>query len=62
MSRYTLIKEIQMELERLNSIIDLKIIRGASYRRESQRHRFLKKRLSELARNGKHWFFNLSYF
>lgn len=37
-----------MELSRLNREIDLKIIRGLSYIRESKRHQFLKSQLSQL--------------
>lgn len=50
MSKYTLIKTIQMELEKLNMEIDLKIIKGIAYGRESRRHRFLASQLSNLSR------------
>jgi hypothetical protein len=53
MSRYELIRQIQMEIERLNAEIDVKIIRGVSYRGEARRHKFLKARLSELVRADK---------
>lgn len=48
MSRHQTIKAIQIELSRLNRDIDLKIIKGLSYIRESKRHKFLKSQLSQL--------------
>ncbi|MFA6050538.1 MAG: hypothetical protein WC761_05065 [Candidatus Paceibacterota bacterium] len=48
MSRYELIRRIQIELERLNAEIDVKIIKGTSYRQEARRHKFLMARLAEL--------------
>lgn len=50
MSKLELIREIQAELERLNMKIDRKIIRGAPYRKESRRHKFLTARLQDLSR------------
>ncbi len=41
MSKYDTIKAIEQELNRLNSTIDLCIIRGVSYKQESRRHRLL---------------------
>ncbi len=48
MSKQTLIKTITNELEILNNEVDRKIIRGFSYKRESQRHKFLLSQLSTL--------------
>ena len=48
MSKYTLIKTIQMELEKINQDIDLKIIKGYNYKKEARRHKFLRKELREL--------------
>lgn len=45
MSKNTYIKEITREINRLNAIIDLKIIRGLPYKQEAQRHKFLKNQL-----------------
>lgn len=48
MSKNQTTKAIRAEIERLNRDIDLKIIRGLSYKKESLRHRFLMNRLAEL--------------
>jgi hypothetical protein len=59
MSNFILEKRIKMELKKINQIIDLKILKGLSYRRESLRHRFLLNRLVDLHRVSKfhsNWF------
>jgi hypothetical protein len=59
MSKYVLEKNIRGELKRINDIIDLKIIKGMSYKREALRHRFLLYRLVDLHRLPKfhsNWF------
>ena len=48
MSKFILEKSIKAELKTINDIIDLKIIKGMSYKREALRHRFLLYRLSDL--------------
>ncbi len=48
MSKYDMIREIRIELERLNQVIDLKIIKGTSYKREATRHKFLSRQLMNL--------------
>ena len=50
MSKFILEKNIQTELKKINDVIDIKIIKGVSYRREALRHRFLLNRLSDLHR------------
>ena len=50
MSNFILEKKIQNELKKLNAVIDTKILKGISYRREALRHRFLLNRLSDLHR------------
>ena len=50
MSKFILEKNIKSELKKINDIIDLKIIKGVSYKRESLRHRFLLYRLVDLHR------------
>lgn len=50
MSKFILEKKIQAELRKINDVIDLKIVKGVSYRREALRHRFLLNRLSDLHR------------
>ena len=53
MSKITLEKTIREELHKLNDIIDIKILKGLSYKRESLRHRFLLSRLSDMHRLAK---------
>ncbi len=50
MSKITLEKTIRQELHKINDIIDLKILKGLPYKRESLRHRFLLSRLSDMHR------------
>jgi hypothetical protein len=50
MSKFVLEKKIKYEIRKINDIIDLKIVKGVSYRREALRHRFLLNRLSDLHR------------
>ena len=50
MSKFVLEKSIQAELKKVNDVIDIKIIRGISYKRDALRHRFLLNRLSDLHR------------
>lgn len=49
MSKHQTIKTIRREIDRLNQEIDLRIIKGVSYRREALRHRFLMSQLARLA-------------
>jgi len=64
MSKYRLSKIVQAEINKLNQIIDLKIIRGESYKKESRRHKFLVSQLNGLNRQSSfraappraHWF------
>lgn len=59
MSKFILEKRIQAELKKINDVIDLKIIKGVSYKREALRHRFLLYRLVDLHRVSKfhsNWF------
>jgi len=57
MSTSKLVSTIEKELKRLNDIIDGKIIEGLSYRKESQRHKFLTSQLVNLKRvSGDGWF------
>lgn len=48
MSKFILEKNIQAELKKINDVIDIKILKGISYRREALRHRFLLNRLVDL--------------
>lgn len=49
MSKHQAIKTIRMEIDRINQEIDLRIIKGVSYRREAIRHKFLMSQLRRLA-------------
>ena len=59
MSRNDVIKNIDLELERLNHQIDLKIIRGLDYRREARRHRWLTSQLADLSPSTGRWMSSL---
>jgi hypothetical protein len=50
MSKYRLSKIIQAEINKLNEVIDLKIIRGLPYKQEARRHKFLLNQLHHLQR------------
>ncbi|MEK7641404.1 MAG: hypothetical protein AAB365_00235 [Patescibacteria group bacterium] len=50
MSKHQVIKTIRMEIERLNQDIDLRIIKGVSYRRQALRHKMLSEQLRRLTR------------
>ncbi|MEK7609496.1 MAG: hypothetical protein AAB470_00030 [Patescibacteria group bacterium] len=55
MSKHQVIKTIRMEISQLNQEIDLRIIKGLSYRREALRHKLLKAQLARLAPSS-NWF------
>ncbi|MFA6554106.1 MAG: hypothetical protein WCS89_01210 [Candidatus Paceibacterota bacterium] len=56
MSKHQAIKTIRSEIERLNREIDLRIIKGLSYRQQSQRHKFLMAQLARLSKIQSNWF------
>jgi hypothetical protein len=56
MSKHQAIKTIRTEIERLNQEIDLRIIKGVSYKREALRHKFLMNQLARLAPRRSNWF------
>jgi len=61
MNKSDTIKTMQIELQRLNQDIDLKIIKGHSYHREARRHRFLTVQLARLtARENGGWLRRMS--
>jgi hypothetical protein len=41
MSKLKLVYNVEKEIKKLNSTIDLKIIKGLPYRAEARRHKFL---------------------
>ena len=49
MSKHQALRTIRAEIEKLNQDIDLKIIKGVSYRRESLRHKFLTAQLARIS-------------
>lgn len=55
MSKQQTIKAIRAEIDRLNQEIDLRIIRGVSYRRESRRHKALMSQLARLSPRRSFW-------
>ena len=59
MSKHQAIRTIRAEIDRLNQEIDLRIIRGVSYRREALRHKFLMAQLARLAPRVSNWFGSL---
>ena len=56
MSKHQAIRAIRTEIERLNREIDLRIIKGLSYRREALRHKFLMAELAKASRSQISWF------
>lgn len=48
MSRNQYIKMLERELNKVNKIIDLKILQGRNYLIESHRHRFLLRKLRDM--------------
>ena len=64
MSKQKLITTIHTELEKINEQIDLKIIQGLEYRKESKRHKFLVSHLTQAIRGaerGTTWTYKLSH-
>jgi hypothetical protein len=55
MSKHQTIKVIRLEIDRLNREIDLRIIRGISYRREALRHKHLSEELARLLPRRSNW-------
>ncbi len=51
MKKYFLAHAIKSELDRVNQEIDIKIIKGVSYIRESRRHKMLLSQLKQLRKN-----------
>jgi hypothetical protein len=49
MSKFNTIRAIKSEISRINKEIDLRIIKGISYRNLALRHKFLTNQLSQLA-------------
>ncbi|MEK7213739.1 MAG: hypothetical protein AAB637_01310 [Patescibacteria group bacterium] len=49
MSKNTLKKEIHKEIKNINTLIDMRIIKGLSYKDLSRRHKFLISQLNSLA-------------
>lgn len=56
MSKHQTIRAIRMEIDRLNQDIDLRIIKGVSYRRQALQHRFLMRQLARLVPRRLSWF------
>jgi hypothetical protein len=56
MSKHQAIRTIRAEIGRINREIDLRIIKGAPYRREALRHKVLMAELARLAPIRSNWF------
>ena len=54
MSKTHTVKAIKSELQKINNVIDQKIIKGISYAREAHQHKALLSQLSRLSSSG--WF------
>lgn len=54
MTKYQAYRAIRTEIDRLNRVIDLKIIKGTKYHREAAKHKILVSSLKRLAA-GKLW-------
>jgi hypothetical protein len=50
MSKHTFIKELRKELNRVNEEIDMRIIKGYSYRTLAKRHKYLVDKLNSVTR------------
>jgi hypothetical protein len=50
MTREHFTKRAQEEIENLNEVIDMKIIKGISYRNEARRHKFLLSKIGNSTR------------
>ncbi len=55
MTQQTLERTLKRQLDSLNEIIDRKIVRGLSYKREAQQHKFILTKLSNLRRSRMNW-------
>lgn len=57
MSKNKLINTIHAEIDKLNEIIDLKIIKGQPYTKEARHHKFLLTQLTQAIRRDRtNWF------
>ncbi len=50
MTRENFTKSAQKEIESLNQLIDMKIIKGLSYKKEAKRHKFLLSKIGNTAK------------
>ena len=53
MIKYRTARIIKKELARINEMIDIKIIKGLSYRTEARRHRFLMSQLAHVEQSAR---------
>jgi len=61
MNKHTSQKHIREELAKINKVIDLKIIRGQSYKKEAARHRALLAQMRGMQGEYR-WFMSFSRF
>ena len=50
MSKEKLVKTLSSEIKEINEVIDMKVIRGLSYRTEAKRHKLLVRMLQDVNR------------
>lgn len=55
MTHQNLEKSLKKELYLLNDIIDRKIVRGLSYKKEARQHKFILTKISNLRRDRMNW-------
>jgi hypothetical protein len=60
MSKHQALRAIKNEIKRLNHEIDLRIIKGLSYKEQSRRHKYLMAQLNQLGRSQSSWFGRLN--
>ncbi len=62
MNRYTSQKYIRQELAHINKVIDMKIIKGESYKKEAARHRALIAQMRAAQQSEYSWLMSFSRF
>jgi len=61
MSKIKTIYNVEKEIKKLNSAIDLKIIKGLPYKAEARRHRFLMSQFNSFERRPRINFFQKTF-
>ncbi len=61
MSKYQVLRTIKNEIKVLNHEIDLRIIKGMSYKEQSRRHKYLMTQLDQLTHAQRSWLGRFSF-